>query len=57
MCIRDRSYDSLLRIELPEQSMLVGYPDDVPLKNVELAQLQLNRVMRAVDVWRTTVSR
>lgn len=49
------AYDGLLRLEMPEEARLIGYADDVAVliaaRNVELAQLKLNMVMRRVSVW------
>jgi len=49
------AYDSLLRAEMPEETSLVGYADDIAAliaaRNVELAQLKLNQVMRVVNTW------
>ena len=49
------AYDSLLRSEMPEETVLVGYADDVAAliaaRNVEMAQLKLNQVMRVVNNW------
>lgn len=49
------SYDSLLRTEMPEETRLVGYADDVAAliaaRDVELAQIKLNEVMRIVNDW------
>lgn len=49
------SYDSLLRLEMPEESCLVGYADDVAAlvaaRTVDQAQIKLNRVMRLVNNW------
>ena len=49
------AYDSLLRSEMPEETVLVGYADDVAAliaaRNVELAQYKLNRVMRTINAW------
>ena len=46
-----------MRIQLPEESMLVGFTDDVAAlierRDIELAQLKLNRVIWAVNVWMT----
>ncbi|KAG8229087.1 hypothetical protein J437_LFUL010770 [Ladona fulva] len=48
-------YDSLLRTDMPEKTFLVGYSDDIAAvieaRNPELAQLQLNKVMRRVNAW------
>lgn len=48
-------YDGLLRLSMPEESMLVGYADDVALliaaRDVELAQLKLNQAMRSIHAW------
>lgn len=49
------SYDGLLRLEMPEETRLVGYADDVAAliaaRTVEQAQLKLGQVMRRVDRW------
>lgn len=49
------SYDSLLREEMPEETRLVGYADDVmaliAARDVTQAQLKLNRVMRTINNW------
>lgn len=49
------SYDDLLRMEMPEETVLVGYADDVaaliPARDVEQAQLKLNQVMRRINGW------
>lgn len=49
------TYDSLLQTEMPEGMSLVAYADDVAVlvsaRTVELAQIQLNRVMRRVSGW------
>lgn len=49
------TYDSILRQEMPEGSFLVGYADDIAAvikaRNVELAQIRLNQVMRRVTSW------
>ena len=45
------SCDSLLWIELPEESMLVGYDNDMAARDTELSQQKLNRVMHPVNVW------
>lgn len=49
------SYDSLLRLEMPRDVFLVGYADDVAAvivsRNLDLAQLSLNQVMRRVNEW------
>ncbi|XP_073986276.1 uncharacterized protein [Rhodnius prolixus] len=50
-------YDSLLRLELPEEAMLIGYADDVAAliaaRNVNKAQLKFNQVMRKANRWMT----
>ena len=52
------SYDGLLRLELPPESRLIGYADDVAALvaglTVEHAQLRLNVLMRKVGNWMTT---
>lgn len=45
------AYDSLLRTKMPEDTLLVGYADDIAVRNVELAQLKLNQVVRTVNGW------
>lgn len=49
------AYDDLLRQQMPEESLLVGYADDVAVliaaRDLELAQLKLNQVMRVVNSW------
>lgn len=49
------AYDSLLRADMPDETLLVGYADDVAAliaaRDVELAQLKLNQVMRTVNNW------
>lgn len=49
------TYDSLLRTEMPESAFLVAFADDVAAvitaRNVQLAQLKLNQVMRNVSGW------
>lgn len=49
------SYDGLLRLEMPEETRMVGYADDVvaliAARTFELAQLKLNQVMRKVNRW------
>lgn len=49
------TYDSLLRLDMPEESMLVGYADDVAAliaaRDVYQAQIKLNRVMRTISNW------
>lgn len=49
------SYDSLLRIEMPDETRLVGYADDVAAlvaaRNVEEAKLKLETVMLRVNEW------
>lgn len=48
-------YDSLLRIEMPDESRLVGYADDVAVliaaRDTKQAQLKLNQTMRRVNSW------
>lgn len=50
-------YDSLLRAEMPKETLLVGYADDVATlfaaRDVEMAQLKLNQAMRTVKGWMT----
>lgn len=52
------SYDGLLRAEMPEETCLVGYADDIvaliAARTVEHAQIKLNKVMRTVDHWMAT---
>lgn len=49
------AYDNLLRTEIPEETLLVGYADDIATliaaRDVEPAQLKLNQVMRTVNGW------
>lgn len=49
------AYDSLLRLEMPDDVKVVGYADDVAAvitaRNVESAQLRLNQVMRRIIAW------
>lgn len=49
------TYDSLLRMEMPEGTRLVGYADDIaaliPARTVEQAQMKMNQVMRRVTTW------
>ncbi|KAG8235913.1 hypothetical protein J437_LFUL015245 [Ladona fulva] len=53
-------YNRLLRIDMPERTFLVGYADNIAAvieaRNPELAQLQLNQVMRSPQAAATTVS-
>lgn len=48
-------YDSLLKLEMPPDTFLTAYADDVAVVIVEsnpsLAQLRLNQVMRRVERW------
>ena len=48
-------YDGILRMEMPEGTFLVGYADDIAVvieaRDVDLARLLLNRVMRRVFSW------
>lgn len=48
-------YDSLLRAEMPEETRLVGYADDVAVliaaRDTKMAQLKLNKVMRTINSW------
>ncbi|CAK9829635.1 hypothetical protein ANTRET_LOCUS6938 [Anthophora retusa] len=48
-------YDSLLRLEMPEETVLIGYADDVAAfvaaRTVEQAQRNLNRTMVRVNAW------
>ena len=48
-------YDGILRMDMPENTFLVGYADDIAAvitaKNVDAAQLKLNQVMRLVNPW------
>ncbi|CAK9801085.1 Probable RNA-directed DNA polymerase from transposon BS [Anthophora plagiata] len=48
-------YDDLLRLEMPEEAVLIGYADDVAafvaVRTVEQAQRNLNRTMLRVNVW------
>lgn len=49
------AYDSLLRLEMPDETSLVGYADDVAAlvaaRNVEHAQIKLDRTMRSITTW------
>ena len=49
------AYDDLLRINMLEETCLVGYADEVAALvaawSVDPAQLKLNRVMRHVSSW------
>ena len=49
------SYDEILRLEMPEDTFLVGYADDLAAvmtaRNVEQAQWKLNQVMRRIHSW------
>jgi hypothetical protein len=49
------SYDSLLRAEMPDETHLVGYADDIAVliaaRDTKHAQLKLNQVMRTVMGW------
>lgn len=49
------AYDSLLRLSMPEETILVGYADDVAVliaaRNMKLAQIKLNQVMRKINKW------
>lgn len=49
------AYDGLLRLEMPQDSILVGYADDVAAvivaRDIDLAQLKLNQVMRRLTEW------
>lgn len=51
------TYDSLLRTEMPDESFLVGYADDVAAvvsaRNVNQAEIKLDRIMRSVLAWMT----
>lgn len=48
-------YDSLLRIEIPGNTSLLGYADDlgamIATRTTEEAQIKLNQVMRRVNNW------
>lgn len=48
-------YDEILRIDMPEDSYLVGYADDIAAvitaKNTEEAQRKLNQVMIRTQAW------
>lgn len=48
-------YDGLLRIEMPDDTLLDGYADDVAAvilaRDIHQAQLKLNQVMRRVTRW------
>ena len=49
------SYDGILRIKMPDGTFLVGYADDIVAvitgRNVEIAQMLLNQVMRRIRSW------
>src|SRR5204862_8264775 len=49
------SYDSLLRLEMPNETQLVGYADDVAAliasRDVDQAKLKLRTVMDTVSGW------
>ena len=49
------SYDSLLRLEMPDETQLVGYADDVAsliaARDVDQAKLKLRTVMDTVSEW------
>lgn len=49
------SYDGLLRLDMPDETRLVGYADDVAVliasRTVDDAQIKLNRVMLRVNGW------
>lgn len=49
------SYDSLLRAEMPDETHLVGYADDIAAliaaRDTKQAQFKLNQVMRTVIGW------
>ena len=51
------AYDGILRMEMPENTFLVGYADDIAAviiaRDVELAQMRLRQVMRRVSSWMT----
>lgn len=51
------AYDGLLRLDIPDETRLVGYADDVAAlitaRTAELAQHKLNQVMRRVNAWMT----
>lgn len=51
------AYDDLLRAEMLEGTLLVGYADDVAVliaaRDVEMVHLKLNQVMRKVNGWMT----
>lgn len=48
-------YDGLLRLDMPDNTYLVSYADDVTAVitagNAELAQLKLDQVMQMIDAW------
>lgn len=50
-------YDELLRLEMPDETSLIGYADDVAVviaaRDLEKAQVKLNRVMRHIMRWMT----
>lgn len=49
------SYDGLLRLGMPDETILIGYADDAALvvaaRSVELAQFRLNQAMRTIVAW------
>lgn len=48
-------YDSLLQVDMPEDTFLAGYADDaaviISARNMDIAQIKLNQVMRRVNTW------
>lgn len=51
------SYDGLLRTNMPEETVLVGYADDVAAliaaRDMEMAQIKLRSVMLTINNWMT----
>ena len=49
------AYDSLLKLEVPEETILVGYADDVAalitVRSFERAQVKINKIMLRVGDW------
>ena len=49
------TYDSILRLDMPEDTKLIGYADDIALvivgRNAEMAQTALNIAMRRIRGW------
>lgn len=51
------AYDDLIRTEITEETLLVGYVDDVAAvivaRDVEMVLLKLNEAMRTINGWMT----